>query len=72
MSLEHSPDRDGASVGRALSIDEFCHANGISRSMYYKLRDLGIGPREMHVNTAVRITPEACHEWRLAREADAR
>jgi hypothetical protein len=52
------------------SIPTFCRDNEISKSFYFKLRQLGLGPREMRLNTAVRITPEAEQEWQAAREAE--
>jgi predicted DNA-binding transcriptional regulator AlpA len=72
MSLEHSPERSGRAVSRrALSIDEFCDAHGISRSMYYKLKAQGKAPREMEVGTRRLISDEAGADWRRAREAEA-
>jgi hypothetical protein len=53
------------------TIDEFCTAERISRAMYYKLRRLGKGPREMAVGTHRRISPEAQADWRRDREAEA-
>jgi hypothetical protein len=52
------------------TIGEFCASERISRSMYYKLRRLGLGPREMVICTARRISPEARADWRRAREQD--
>jgi predicted DNA-binding transcriptional regulator AlpA len=70
MSIEHSPARAGT-ARKALSIDEFCAAHSISRSMYYKLRDQGKGPREMEVGTRRLISDEAGADWRRARELEA-
>ena len=54
----------------AFSIDEFCARHGpISRAMYYKLKELGLGPREMKVGTRVLITAESAAAWRREREA---
>lgn len=55
----------------AQTINEFCESERISRSMYYKLRRLGLGPREMAVGTAVRISPEARADWRVECEQRA-
>jgi hypothetical protein len=53
----------------AFSIAEFCKAHGISESMYFKMRALGLGPREMIVGTRRLISFEAAAAWRRAREA---
>ena len=53
------------------TIAEFCRAHRISQSMYFKLRALGFGPREMMVGTRKLISLEAAADWRKAREAAA-
>ena len=35
----------------AFSIREFCAAHRISQSMYFKMRAMGLGPREMAVGS---------------------
>jgi hypothetical protein len=55
----------------AFSIAEFCRAHRISQSMYFKMRNLGLGPREMAVGSRRLISQEAAAEWRKAREAAA-
>ena len=55
----------------AFSIREFCAAHRISQSMYFKLRNMSLGPREMAVGTRRLISKEAAAEWRKAREAAA-
>jgi len=47
----------------AKSIDEFCAANRISRSMYYKLRSQGRAPREMKIGARAIISNEAEADW---------
>ena len=47
----------------AKSIDEFCAANRISRSMYYKLRSQGRGPREMKIGSRTIISNVAESDW---------
>lgn len=69
MSLEHSPARDGARA--AFTIDEFCEAHRLSRSMFYKMACAGIGPRTMKIGTKVTISMEAAADWRRAREEAA-
>lgn len=72
MSLEHSLARAGKGAARkALSIDEFCAAHGISRSMYYKLEKQGLAPRVMQVGSRQLISDEAGADWSRARESDA-
>jgi len=56
----------------AYSIREFCAAHRLSESMYFKMRALGLGPREMIVGTRKLISQEAASEWRAARSAKAK
>jgi len=58
-------------LAAALSIAEFCRAHRISQSMYFKMKNLGLGPREMAVGSRRLISQEAAAEWRKAREAAA-
>jgi hypothetical protein len=71
--IEPHPDE------RAFTIREFCVAEHISRASYYKLRTLGVGPRESRISgtTIVRITQAARRAWheqlaevRQSREAE--
>jgi hypothetical protein len=68
MSLEHSPARQGepqASIDPpAYTIDEFCKAHRISRSMYYNMQRNGTGPRTKDVGTRKIVPGEAAAEWR--------
>jgi hypothetical protein len=52
------------------SISAFCAAHLLSESMFFKIREAGIGPREMRVGSRVFITFEAAAAWRAAREAE--
>lgn len=52
----------------AYTIPEFCEAHRISQSMYFKLRNAGLGPREMRSMRRVTISIEAAIDWRRARE----
>lgn len=53
----------------AYSIQQFCAAHGISERYYYKIKKLGLGPREMLVGRKRKlISLEAAAEWRRARE----
>jgi hypothetical protein len=51
------------------TIASFCSAHSLSESMFFKMRETGIGPREMRVGVRVFITFEAAAAWRAAREA---
>ena len=74
MSLEHSPARAGASCSApdaSLTIDEFCQAEKISRSMLYRAWSEGWGPKFYRVGVMRRITYRARLEWQREREAEA-
>src|SRR5262245_57820171 len=53
------------------TIEEFCSAERISKSTYFKLRRMGLGPDELRfANTRIiRITPEAHVQWRARMQA---
>jgi hypothetical protein len=53
---------------QAFKIPLFCQRNNICVPFYYKLKSLGLGPREMRFGSAVRISIEAERDWRAARE----
>jgi hypothetical protein len=55
----------------AYSIREFCAAHRLSESMYFKLRNQGLGPDEMSVGSRRIISFEAAERWRREREAAA-
>lgn len=62
-------DVTGDEVPRAaFTIKEFCNAHRISEAMYFKLREAGLGPREMRAGRRVTISLEAATDWRRARE----
>jgi hypothetical protein len=61
----------GDQMFAVFTIAEFCRAHRISQSMYFKLRALGLGPREMMVGTRKLISLEAAADWRKARETAA-
>jgi hypothetical protein len=56
--------------GDSDTIPSFCESEAISESLYFKLKRLGKGPREMFVEGAVRISPAAKADWRREREAE--
>ena len=59
-----SATEDG--VESSKTIKQFCQAENLSLSSYFKMRRLGHGPRELHVpgTEIIRITPDAHREWR--------
>jgi hypothetical protein len=83
MSLEHSPARQGYSVGQtdparqantvrqAYTVLEFCDAHRISRAKLYQLWAAGTGLRRKRVGVKIIITVEAAAEWRAASDAEA-
>lgn len=54
--------------GYAQSVESFCKSNGISRSLFYKLRRQGRAPRIMKIGRRTLISEEAASEWRRAME----
>jgi predicted DNA-binding transcriptional regulator AlpA len=50
----------------ALSIAEFCAANGISQTTFFKMRREGTAPRVMKLGTRVLISQDAARAWREA------
>jgi hypothetical protein len=50
------------------TVEEFCKAERMSRSMIYKLWKEGEGPRFYWVGTVRRISHQARIEWQQARE----
>jgi hypothetical protein len=50
------------------TIKEFCEAHRLSEAMYFKLRNAGLGPREMRALRKVTISIEAAERWRRERE----
>jgi hypothetical protein len=63
------PIRGPPSPTAVFSIKSFCAAHGISEGFYFKLRELGQGPREMRLGARVFITFESAERWRIEREA---
>jgi hypothetical protein len=58
-------------IPAAYSIREFCEAHRLSVSMYFKLKNQGLAPREMAVGKRRYVSFEAATDWRRAREAAA-
>jgi hypothetical protein len=64
---QRGPPRSTEDVD-AFSIEEFCRRHRVSRSTFYNMRALGLGPKEMRVMGRALITREAAEAWRRARE----
>ena len=76
MSLEHNPARDRKMANAAVNdpsytVDDFCAAERMSRSMLYKAWAEGWGPDFYRVGVTRRITHRARLEWQRQREAEA-
>jgi hypothetical protein len=53
----------------AYTIAEFCQAHALGIASYYKLKRLGLAPREMKLaGNLIRISAEAAAAWRKERE----
>lgn len=73
LSVTATPPIRGPPVPRAAySIAEFCAAHRLSESMYFKMRNQGLGPDEMSVGSRRIISFEAAERWRRARETLSR
>jgi hypothetical protein len=53
----------------AYSVETFCAAHSISPAMFYKMRNMGIGPDVMRAGVRTLISHEAAARWRAKREA---
>jgi hypothetical protein len=74
MSSEQTPARASRAFSApeaSLTIDEFCKAEKISRSMLYRAWSEGWGPRFYRVGVTRRITYRARLEWQRERETEA-
>ncbi len=76
MSLERPGARDRKTPNAAVSepsytIDEFCAAERMSRSMLYKAWAQGWGPDFYRIGVTRRISHRARLAWQREREAEA-
>jgi predicted DNA-binding transcriptional regulator AlpA len=74
MSREHFLARTGVSFSApdpSLTINEFCQAEKISRSMLYRAWSEGWGPKFYRIGVTRRITYRARLKWQREREAAA-
>ncbi|GAN81461.1 hypothetical protein [Acidocella aminolytica] len=51
------------------TVDEFCKNNKICRATYYNLKNRGMGPAELRLGRAVRITQDAEAAWHRKMQA---
>jgi predicted DNA-binding transcriptional regulator AlpA len=51
-----------------MTINQFCEAVPMSRSMFEKLQRQGLAPRTVRLGRAVRISVEAASAWMRERE----
>jgi predicted DNA-binding transcriptional regulator AlpA len=54
-----------------MSIKQFCADHGISRSFFYKLIQLGRGPRLSKLGTRTLVSADAAADWRRGLEQAA-
>jgi hypothetical protein len=59
-----------AADAKMLTRQEFCARNRFSIPFYNKLKEQGLGPREIRVQSKILITAEADADWRAEREAE--
>jgi excisionase family DNA binding protein len=57
-------------MSESFTIDEFCAAEKISRSFFYKLQSQGKAPKTYPVGRTRRIRGAAIEAWRSDREAE--
>lgn len=50
-------------AAKLLTIQEFCDLVKISRSTYFALQRLELGPHILRIGRAVRIAPKAVEDW---------
>ncbi|MEA2880220.1 MAG: hypothetical protein QOF14_5416 [Hyphomicrobiales bacterium] len=60
-----------AAVLPSLSIAQFCAAENLSRSFFYKLKKQGRAPLMMENGRRKTISPAAREAWHRARESEA-
>ena len=55
-------------MNKAYTINDFCTAYSISRSLFYKLKEQGKAPHTFTLGTRVLISAEAAQNWQLSME----
>ena len=54
---------------KAYTINDFCKAYSISRSLFYKLKETGKTPKTFQLGSRILISSEAIEEWQKTMEA---
>lgn len=54
---------------RAFTINDFCKAYSISRSLFYKLQHQGKAPQTFKLGKRVLISSDAAEQWQKSMEA---
>lgn len=68
MPIGNSRSQRDSLAKSVYTVPEFCLEHRISRSLLYKLLQLGAGPRIMKVGKRTLITTEAAEAWRRSSE----
>ena len=55
----------------SFSIADFCMLTNLSRTHYFKMKQLGQGPKEMRIGDTIRITASAILDWQRERQEAA-
>jgi predicted DNA-binding transcriptional regulator AlpA len=79
--MHHGPKGNRRATGRkptpakpplenpdAYSVKQFCARNGISPSLFYKLKGQGLMPKVFRIGARTLVSKEAAEAWRRARE----
>jgi hypothetical protein len=66
------PTTELPTQANVFTVAEFCEAHRISKTSYYEMKAAGLGPAEMIIGRARRISFEAAAKWRKAREKKSR
>ena len=53
---------------KSFNVNEFCFQENISRSMFYKILKLGLGPKILKVGRRTLITEQSASDWRKKME----
>jgi hypothetical protein len=56
----------------SFTLDDWCRRNGISRSMFYVLKEQGKAPATFNIGRRVMVSKEANRAWRRQRERASR
>ena len=56
---------------KAFTINDFCKAYSISRSLFYKLKEQNKAPKTLTVGKRVLVSNESAQEWQESMEANS-